>query len=132
MSHRREDLRGVPIIAMPPTTSGEALSSRAHGRSKEVLSSAPLVPKIGKHSTFEPRITRPAAHEVSLRPTHALRPIVRMTCAREEASSFSLRRMMHDSRRVRLANFHKWVKKSNGSSDPYDHMASFMQVARAE
>ena len=33
VSHRREQLRGVPIIAMPHTTSGEALSSRPHGGS---------------------------------------------------------------------------------------------------
>ena len=40
--------------------------------------------------------------------------------------------MIHDSRRVRPDNFQKWVKKFNGSGDPYDHLASFKQVARAE
>ena len=36
VSHRREESRGVPIIEMPPTTSGEALSSRSHRRSEGV------------------------------------------------------------------------------------------------
>ena len=40
--------------------------------------------------------------------------------------------MSTDHRRVRPANFQKWVKKYSGASDPYDHLASFKQVARAE
>ena len=28
-------------------------------------------------------------------------------------------------RRIRPSNFQKWVKKCNGSGDPYDHLASF-------
>ena len=35
-------------------------------------------------------------------------------------------------RRTRPSNFQKWVKKYNGSRDPYDHLASFKQVVRAE
>ena len=35
-------------------------------------------------------------------------------------------------KRVRPASFQKWVKKYNGAGDPYDHLASFKQVARAE
>lgn len=34
--------------------------------------------------------------------------------------------------KVKPTNFQKWVKKFNGSGDPYDHLASFKQVARAE
>ena len=35
-------------------------------------------------------------------------------------------------RRTRPSNFQKWVKKYNGSGDPYDHLASFKQRVRAE
>ena len=55
-----------------------------------------------------------------------------MKNAREEATTYFLGRMIHETRRVRLANFKNWVKKSNGSGDPYDHLASFKHVARAE
>lgn len=34
--------------------------------------------------------------------------------------------------KTRPSNFQKWVKKFSGSGDPYDHLASFKQVARAE
>ena len=78
----------MPIIEMPSTMSGEALSSRVHGMSG-VLPSAPPMPKTRMHSSFEPRRTGPIAHDVPFRPIHSLRPIVRMTDAREEASSFS-------------------------------------------
>ena len=40
--------------------------------------------------------------------------------------------MIHDTRRVRPANFQKWVKKFNGLGDPYDHLARFKQVVRAK
>ena len=36
------------------------------------------------------------------------------------------------SRRVRPSQFQKWVKKYNWSADPYDHVATFRQVVRAE
>ena len=39
---------------------------------------------------------------------------------------------MEHPRRTRPSNFQKWVKKYNGSGDPYDHLASFKQVVRAE
>ena len=90
VSHRREESRGVPIIAMPPTISGEVLSSRAHKRSEGVLPSAPPMPEMGMHSTFESRRMGPIAHEVPLRPMHSLRPTVRMMDAKEEASAFLL------------------------------------------
>ena len=35
-------------------------------------------------------------------------------------------------RKTRPSNFQKWVKKYNGSGDPYDHLANFKQVVRAE
>ena len=36
------------------------------------------------------------------------------------------------SRKVRPSQFQKWVPKYDGSGDPYDHLASFKQVLRAE
>ena len=53
VGHRREELRGVPTIAMLPTTSGEALSSRAHGRSEGVLPSTPPMLETRIHSTLD-------------------------------------------------------------------------------
>ena len=105
VSHRREELRGVPIIAMPPTTSGEALSTRAHGRSEGVLPITPLVPETRMLSTYELMQMGPFAPLVSLRLNQSLKPSMRMKNTREEATAFFLGRTMHDSRRVRLANF---------------------------
>ena len=34
--------------------------------------------------------------------------------------------------KTRPSHFQKWVKKFGGSGDPYDHLASFRQVVRAE
>lgn len=34
--------------------------------------------------------------------------------------------------KVRPSHFQKWVKKFSGAGDPYDHLASFKQIARAE
>ena len=36
------------------------------------------------------------------------------------------------NKKARTTNFQKWVKKFNGSSDPYNHLASFKQIARAK
>ncbi|MCO5595516.1 hypothetical protein L7F22_049561 [Adiantum nelumboides] len=36
------------------------------------------------------------------------------------------------NRRVQPADFQKWLKRCSGSGDPYDHLASFKQVLRAE
>ena len=55
-----------------------------------------------------------------------------MKDARKEASAYFLGRMIHKTRRVRLDNFQKWVKNFNGLGDPYDHLVSFKQVARAK
>ena len=35
-------------------------------------------------------------------------------------------------RKTRPSTFQKWIKKYNQSRDPYDHLASFKQVIRAE
>ena len=55
-----------------------------------------------------------------------------MLDAREEASSYFLGRMIHDTRRVRPANFQKWVKKFKEMGDPYDHLADFQKMDRAK
>ena len=34
--------------------------------------------------------------------------------------------------KTRPSHFQKWVKKYNGVGDPYNHLASFRQVVRAE
>ena len=34
--------------------------------------------------------------------------------------------------KTRPSHFQKWVKKYNGSGDPYDYLASFRQVVRAK
>ena len=34
--------------------------------------------------------------------------------------------------KTRPSHFQKWIKKFNGSGDPYDHLASFKQVVRVE
>ncbi len=37
-----------------------------------------------------------------------------------------------NNRKVRPSQFQKWVRKYDGSGDPYDHLASFKQVLRAK
>ena len=37
-----------------------------------------------------------------------------------------------DSQKVMPSQFQKWAKKYNGYADPYDHLATFRQVVRAE
>ena len=131
-SQRKEESRGVPLMARSPTRSHVATNSRVQERSEGVMPSAPPMPEMHIHSTLSPRRTGPSAQEVPHRSnfTHKTNP--RITDAREEASAYFPGRMIHETRRVRPANFQKWVKKFNGSGDPYDHLASFKQVARAE
>ena len=40
--------------------------------------------------------------------------------------------MAPNRHKTRPSHFQKWVKKFSGSGDPYDHLASFRQVVRAE
>ena len=120
------------MMARSPRRSPEALSSRAHERSEGRMPSAPPTPKMHMHSTLELRKMGPFAQQVPIRSTYIPKPTRRTLDAREEASAYFLGRMIHDTRRVRPANFQKWVKKFNGSGDPYDHLASFKQVTRAK
>ena len=48
------------------------------------------------------------------------------------SKGFSGKSLPNSSRKVRPSQFQKWVKKYNGSVDPYDHLATFKQVGRAE
>ena len=48
------------------------------------------------------------------------------------SKGFSRKSFPDSSRKVRPSQFQKWVKKYNGSADPYDHLATFRQVVRAE
>ena len=45
---------------------------------------------------------------------------------------FLCKRSPSERRKVRPSDFQKWVKKFNGTSDPYDHLANFQQMARAK
>lgn len=68
-----------------------------------------------------------------MRPTTSFKPIhTRVTEPRGEVRGHFPRKKLFDHRRVRPANFQKWVKKYNDLGDPYDHLASFKKVARAE
>ena len=96
------------------------------------MPSAPLMPKIHMHSTLEPREIGPFAQHVPMSSNYTQKPTTITLDAREEASAYFPRRMIHETRRVRPAIFQKWVKKFNGSGDPYDHLASSKQVARVE
>ena len=84
------------------------------------------------YSTLQPKESGPFAQQVPIRSTYTQKSTTKMLDAREEASAYFPGRMIHDTRRVRLANFQKWVKKFNGSNDLYDHLASFKQVAIAK
>ena len=85
------------------------------------------------HATFERRRLEPSAREVPSRPTTSFKPThTRGTKLRAEGSGHFRRKASFDHRRVRPENFQKWVKKYNGAGNPYDHLASFKQVARAE
>ena len=132
VSQRREESRGVPMMARPPTISHGATSSRDQERSDGVMPSTPPMRELNMHSTYEPRRMEPIAQEVPIRSNYSPKPSMRVTDAREEANATFPGRMIHETRRVRPANFQKLVKKFNGSGDPYDHLASLKKVVRAK
>ena len=95
--------------------------------------SAPLEPGFRGHSAFEMGKMGPTAHGVPKEPIYTLGgPTKRKTSSIDKTVGFMPGRPTHESRKVRPSNFQKWVKKFNGTGDPYDHVASFKQVARAE
>ena len=59
-------------------------------------------------------------------PTSSLHPPMVSTGSKHEGSLGGGRN------KTRPSHFQKWVKKFSGSGDPYDHLASFKQITRAE
>ena len=91
------------------------------------MSSVPPMPRINVFSTLEWGKMRPSAHEVHSKATDHTRttPAIRFSRLVDDVSAFAPRKEFKDNRRVRPANFQKWVKKFNGSGDPYNHLARF-------
>ena len=112
------------MMARLPKRIPKAMSSRAQ-ESERRMPSAPPMPELHMHSTFKPRGMVPFAQQMPIRSNYTPKPTMRMIDTRQEASAYFPGRMIHDTRRVRPTNFQKWVKKFNGSGDPYDHLASF-------
>ena len=125
--------QGFPIPDLAPRTAsssgGERISrDNSQKRYATEVSRAPPM-----HSTFEPRRVEPSAREVPSRPTTSHKPTLMTNIkSRTEGSGQLPRKTSTEHRKVRPANFQKWVKKYNGAGDPYDHLASFKQIARAE
>ena len=96
-----------------------------------VMPIAPPMPEINVFSTLEWGKMRPSAHEVHSKAIDHTRPTlaVRFFGLGDNIDAFAPCKEFKDNRRVRPANFQKWAKKFNGSSDPYDHIASFKQIA---
>ena len=88
-----------------------------------------LIPYLG--FSLEWGKMRPLAHEVHTRATNHTRPTraIRFSRLGDDASAFIPCREFKDTKTLRPTNFQKWVKKFNGPSDPYDHLASFKQIA---
>ena len=120
-------LTNIASMQTWPNLAEDALSSQATASVDRVMPSAPPMLEINAFSTLERGKTRPSAHEVHSKATDHTRPTpaVRFSGLRDDVSVFTPRREFKDNRRVRLANFQKWVKKFNESGDPYDHLASF-------
>ena len=91
------------------------------------MPSAPPMLEINAFLTLEWGKMRLSIHEVHSKATDHTRPTpaVRFSGLADDVSAFAPRREFKDNRRVRPTNFQKWVKKFNGSGDPYDHLASF-------
>ncbi len=114
--------------------SSQAASSRAsEGGEAHAMPSAPPIYMSEPYSTYEMKRDGSFAHEVPSKPISSTKSHVKFTETRDGTDAFIPGgRGAYDSRRVRPNNFQKWVKKFSGSGDPYDHLASFKQVARAE
>ena len=87
------------------TRSHETTSSRAHERNERRMSSTPPMSKMHMHSTLELRKSGPFAQQVPIRSNYTQKPTMRMTNAREVVSTYFPRGMIHETRRVRPANF---------------------------
>ena len=101
----------------------EAASSRARTRNVggSTFPSAPTAPLLEPFSTFVPTAGGTEAHEVPLPIPSTTIPTMRTSAPREEISLPFPTRSPSESRKVRPFDFQKWVKKFNGTGDPYDH-----------
>ena len=126
ISPKGGDSRNIASMQRSPNLAEDALSSQATASVDRVMPSAPPMSEINAFSTLERGKMRPSAHEVHSKATDHTRPTpaVRFFGLADDVSAFAPCREFKDNRRVRPANFHKWVKKFNGLSDPYDHLAS--------
>ena len=127
-------MRNIASIHRSPNLAKYALSSQAIAFVDRVMPSAPPMPEINVFSSLKRGKTRTLAHEVHSKAIDHAKPTpaIRFLGMGDDTSAFAPRREFKDTKRVRLASFQKWVKKFNGSGDPYDHFANFKQVARAE
>ena len=131
--------QGMPILELAPGTAssmGTGLNkspSRSGTRKPERTErSVPSAPPISTHTTFNMGRTGFVAEGVPIGPIHTPTHTMQHFVPRGDISASFPARISQDTRKVRPADFPKWVKKFNGSGDPYDHLASFKQVARAE
>ena len=92
-------------MARLPRKNHKATISRAHERSEGRILSAPPMREMHVPSTLELRETGLFVQQVSITSTYTSKPTTRTLDAREEASDYFLRRMMHETRTVRPANF---------------------------
>ena len=99
-----------------------------------VKPSAPPMTEDRAFSTLEGERTRPSAQGVQRKalPTKSVQTVKFSGIDEEMSGHTSGKKSFDHNRKVRPSNFQKWVKKYNGSGDPYDHLASFKQVVRAE
>ncbi|MCO5567204.1 hypothetical protein L7F22_020892 [Adiantum nelumboides] len=114
--------------------SSEAASSRADARSgARPVPSAPPFPQQQSGSAYV-SFRGASAPEVHFA-TPSQIPQAHMDTVfvpRNDQSAAFPGRHFNDARKIRPADLQKWVKKFNGSGDPYDHLASFRQITRAE
>ena len=117
-----------------PNLGEETMSSRAIAFVDKVMPSAPPILEMNIFSILKWGEIRSLAHEVHTRANNPTKPTpaIRFLGLGDDVSTFTPHKEFKDNRRVRPANFEKWVKKFNGLGDPYNHMASFKQIARVE
>lgn len=130
----RYTFQGTPIVVtMPPPVRKEK-----HNNSKDQVRSSPPVryEGMGSYATTPVQInTSEPRGAISWFETPRMGP----TRSFHVANKFSgfpkgegVPKFEDNSRRVRPSQFQKWVRKYDGSGDPYDHLASFKHVLRAE
>ncbi|MCO5560573.1 hypothetical protein L7F22_014188 [Adiantum nelumboides] len=131
--------QGLPIPELAPGSgssigagviSPQRSKSRKPGRSEKPAPSAPPMP-MHQAATFNWDRMGFEANLESFRPTFQT-PTVQTGLPHGDMSAQFFERQLFNQRRVRPSDFQKWVKKFNGTGDPYDHLAIFEQTARPE